>query len=126
MIQFESPINFETTKKYGSDEIKYFDLFETSQGGPEVGKLNINGIRIEGNFGGPCIIKNDHLVLTSWVRCWFVYKFRISIISLKTLKIEYLGNCKNLIYLNKIEGNIIYFYEDLDKSSESRLSYHGF
>lgn len=117
---------FYVTEKSNNHEIVYFDLFEISQGGPEVGKLKINDAIIEGFFGGPCIIKNDTLFLTSWIRCWFVNKFKITIINLKTLEIKRLGNCKNLIFLDNIDEDIIYFYEDLNKEKILCLKYHKF
>lgn len=43
--------------------------------------------------------------------------FRLSRINAETLEIEYIGKSRGLIWLDKIEGNQIYFFEDINKTS---------
>lgn len=116
MKKFEDPIQFEINKKVNNIEIRYFNLMEISQGGPEVGNITLNGKQLAGRFGGPLQIKGVYIYIPEYIKKFFGAGFKLARINSETNKVKYLSNTKDLIFLEKIEGNKIYFFEDLNKT----------
>lgn len=115
-MKFEDPIQFEINKMEGAIEIVYSNLMEICQGGPEVGNLSINGKTVDGNFGGPAIFHEQYIYIPVYIKKNFRTGFKLARINTETFDIEHLGKIKDLIFLNKVEGNRIYFFEDLNKT----------
>ncbi|SRR5690606_4114809 len=116
MNRFEDPIQFDIKKKIGDVEIAYSDLMEISQGGPEVGSLSINGKIVEGRYGGPSICKDEYVYVPAHIKKFLGTGFKLARINAATLEVEYLTKTKDLIFLDRIEGNRIYFFEDISKT----------
>lgn len=116
MSKFEDPIQFDIKKKVGDVEIAYSDLMEISQGGPEVGSLSINGKIVEGRYGGPAICKGEYVYAPAHVKKFLGTGFKLARINANTLEAEHLGKTKDLIFLDKIEGNLIILFEDMSKT----------
>jgi hypothetical protein len=117
MNKFENPIQFETAKKAGDLEIIYSDLIEICQGGPVIGTLSINGKLIQSyRFGGPCLYEGKYIYAPAYIKKFFGTSFKLSKINKNTLKPEFLGEIRDLIYLDKILNHRVYFFEDLDKT----------
>ncbi len=116
MNKFEDPIQFNIKKKIGDVEITYYDLKEISQGGPEVGNLSINGQVVMGSYGGPAIYHNEYVYIPVHLKKFLGTGFKLARINTGTLEVEYLGKTKDLIFIDKIEGNRIYFFEDVNKT----------
>ena len=57
--------------------------------------------------------------ITIFIRRFCVVGFRLAILNLDDLSIEYI---EDLVYLKEIKGNRIYFYTDLYKSTEKNLT----
>jgi len=115
MSRFENPIQFDIRKKVGGVEIAYTDLIEISQGGPEVGTLSVNGKIVEGHYGGPAICKDEFVYVPAHVKKFLGTGFKLARININTLDVRYFGKTKDLIFLDKMEGNRIYFFEDMSK-----------
>jgi len=119
---FENPIQFELNKNLENDEVQYSNIIEIAQGGPEIGLLSVNGKILEGYlFGGPCIFNNDYIFAPLYIKSFFSSGFKLAQIEIKSRQVTKLGKCKDLIYLDKVKNNKVYFFEDLDKTI---LSYH--
>ncbi len=118
MNKFESPIQFDLMKKFGEVEIEYSNLREISQGGPEVGTLSVNGKIIEGLYGGPALYKDKYIYMPAFVKKFLGTGFKLVRINLDTLEEEILSKTKDLIFLDKIVGNRIYYFEDISKTSQ--------
>lgn len=116
MKMFEDPIQFIIKKKIEDIEIEYFNLMEISQGGPVTGNLSINGEILDGRYGGPSICKDKYVYLPVLIKKILGTGFKLVKIDLNTLEYEYLGKTKDLIFIDKIEGDKIYFYEDISKT----------
>jgi hypothetical protein len=116
MSQFEDPIQFDINKKVGDVEIAYSDLMEISQGGPEVGNLSINGKTIEGRYGGPAICKDEYVYAPIYVKKFLGTGFKLARINIATFEVEHLSKTKDLIFLDKVEGGRLYFFEDMSKT----------
>ena len=120
MIKFENPMQFNLHKESDSIKVDYSNLMEIAQGGPEIGNLFINGKQVKNyRFGGPCIIQNDFIFVPVYIKRFFGTCFKLSKINSKDFSIKIIGKSKDLIYLDKIESNKIYFFEDINKSKYS-------
>lgn len=116
MKNYESPINFNTNMNIGNYYISYSNLKEICQGGPEIGNISINDKLIDLYFfGGPFLFKEDCIFIPVYFKKFFNTGFKIGKLNLMTFQIEFVGKTKDLIYLDKIEENLIYFFEDLNK-----------
>ena len=117
----ETPLDFQEKFLFDNWEVSYLDLMEVNQGSPLVGSLSINGQVIikEQGFGGPLLYFNRKIYIPVFIRRFLVVGFRLAILNLDDLSIEYI---EDLVYLKEIKGNRIYFYTDLYKSTEKNLT----
>lgn len=117
-LDFETPIEIIKSRKVEDISIEYFNLMEISQGGPEVGRLLVNGELVSKTllFGGPLIFNKGIIYLPVFIRRLCVSGFKICKINSRTLEIEFLGKLKNLIFLDRVEDNKVYYFEDLNKA----------
>ena len=120
----ETPLDFQEKNFFDEWEVSYLDLMEVNQGSPLVGSLSINGqiiIKAQG-FGGPLLYFNRKIYIPVFIRRFCVVGFRLAILNLDDLSIEYIGGIEDLVYLKEIKGNRIYFYTDLYESTEKNLT----
>ena len=120
----ETPLDFQEKFLFDKWEVSYLNLMEVNQGSPLVGSLSINGQVIikEQGFGGPLLYFNRKIYIHVFIRRFLVVGFRLAILNLDDLSIEYIGGIEDLIYLKEIKGNRIYFYTDIYKSTERNLT----
>lgn len=120
----ETPLEFQEKIFFDEWEVSYLDLMEVNQGSPLVGSLSINGQVIiqEQGFGGPLLYFNRKIYIPVFIRRFWVVGFRLAILNLDDLSIEYIGGIEDLIYLKEIKDNRIYFYTDIYKSTEKNLT----
>ena len=120
----ETPLDFQEKFLFDKWEVSYLDLMEVNQGSPLVGSLSINGQVIiqEQGFGGPLLYFNRKIYIPVFIRRFLVVGFRLAILNLDDLSIEYIGGIEDLVYLKEIKGNRIYFYTDIYKSTEKNLT----
>ena len=120
----ETPLDFQENFLFDKWEVSYLDLMEVNQGSPLVGSLSINGQVIikEQGFGGPLLYCNRKIYIPVFIRRFCVVGFRLAILSLDDLSIEYIGDIEDLVYLKEIKDNKIYFYTDIYKSTEKNLT----
>ena len=120
----ETPLDFQENFLFDKWEVSYLDLMEVNQGSPLVGSLSINGQVIikEQGFGGPLLYCNRKIYIPVFIRRFCVVGFRLAILSLDDLSIEYIGGIEDLVYLKEIKDNKIYFYTDIYKSTEKNLT----
>jgi hypothetical protein len=117
---YENPIEFDISKKIEGLHVLYTDLFEISQGGPEVGTLCINGKCISNYFfGGPFLKNGDYLYTPVLIKKFLGTGFKLAEINVITLNVSELGKLKNMIFLEKVIGNEIFFFEDLNKTKSN-------
>ena len=120
----ETPLDFQEKFLFDKWEVSYLNLMEVNQGSPLVGSLSINGQVIikEQGFGGPLLYFNRKIYIPVFIRRFCVVGFRLAILNLDDLSIEYIGGIEDLVYLKELKGNRIYFYTDLYKSTEKNLT----
>ena len=119
----ETPFEFQKKKFFDQWEVSYLDLMEVNQGSPLVGSLSINGQVIiqEQGFGGPLLYFNRKIYIPVFIRRFWVVGFRLAVLNLDDLSIEYIGGIEDLVYLKEIKDNRIYFYTDIYKNTEKNL-----
>ncbi|WP_295648514.1 hypothetical protein [uncultured Mucilaginibacter sp.] len=119
MNKWDTPIDFDANFKIGVVKGAYQNLREISQGGPVVGSLLIDGKQISGySFGGPSLYQNEYLYVPALIRInKFIggWGFKLAKINIQNLDFELLGESKDLIFMNKIEDNRLYYFEDISK-----------
>ena len=120
----ETPLEFQKKNFFDEWEVSYLDLMEVNQGSPLVGSLSINDqvITQEQGFGGPLLYSNRKIYIPVFIRRFCLVGFRLAILNLDDLSIEYIGGIEDLVYLKEIKGNRIYFYTDIYKSTEKNLT----
>ena len=120
----ETPLEFQEKNFFDEWEVSYLDLMEVNQGSPLVGSLSINGQVIikEHGFGGPLLYFNRKIYIPVFIRRFCIVGFRLAILNLDDLSIEYIGGIEDLVYLKEIKDNRIYFYTDMYKSTEKNLT----
>ena len=123
-IFLETPLEFQEKNFFDEWEVSYLDLMEVNQGSPLVGSLSINGQVIikEQGFGGPLLYSNRKIYIPVFIRRFCLVGFRLAILNLDDLSIEYIGGIEDLVYLKEIKDNRIYFYTDIYKSTEKNLT----
>jgi len=117
-MSFEDPIQFIIKKKINDKDVEYLNLREIGQGGPEIGLISIGGNLIKGfYFGGPFLSNDQYIYAPVVVKNFFgMTSFKLSRIDIETLGVEIFGKSKRLIFLQKLEGDKIHFYEDYNKT----------
>ncbi|MGC3941763.1 hypothetical protein M5J17_03835 [Streptococcus koreensis] len=120
----ETPLEFQKKNFFDEWEVSYLDLMEVNQGSPLVGSLSINDqvITQEQGFGGPLLYSNRKIYIPVFIRRFCLVGFRLAILNLDDLSIEYIGGIEDLVYLKEIKDNRIYFYTDIYKSTEKNLT----
>ena len=120
----ETPLDFQEKNIFDKWDVSYLDLMEVNQASPLVGSLSINDqvITREQGFGGPLLYFNRKIYIPVFIRRFCVVGFRLAILKLDDLSIEYIGCIEDLVYLKEIRDNRIYFYTDIYKSTEKNLS----
>lgn len=116
MNKFESPTDFETEFSCSGHIIRYSNLVEIVQGGPVVGKLFIDDTPV-GNyhFGGPALYHDNKLFAPMFIRKFCISGFRLCVIDLERLNVYFISKIKNLIYLDHIKDNQVFYYESHEK-----------
>jgi hypothetical protein len=123
MKKYENPINFDVEQECDKDLILYKNLSEIGQGSPVIGNLFINGkLLSEYRFGGPVLCDEKFIYAPAFIKRFFTMGFKLGAIERTTLNVVLLGSVKSLIFLDRIEGDRIYFYEDITKT---RLSWYN-
>jgi len=112
----QTPWDFDTKWNIGDNEIVYNGLHEICQGGPAVGTLSINGKQVAGYlYGGPFLFYDKIFYIPCYVKKFMGWGFQLAKISLEDLNVQLIGKIENLIFLDKIENGVIYYFENMDK-----------
>lgn len=124
-MKFETPINFKIERVYGNYAVKYHNLREIAQGGPEIGNISINGenLPLRYFFGGPPMFYEEYMLSPIYVKKFCKTGFVLCRINLKNLNIEFIGSLKSLIFLKEIDlkNNKVYYYDNLQSSKSSTI-----
>lgn len=116
-----SAINFPSNYDFGNNSLEYRDIKEMSQGGPEIGKLLLNGkpVLADEYFSGPLVFQESlgKVIVPILQRGFFNTKFKIAVIDLKTGEHSVIDKKENLILLKSVsKERIISYYSDIDNN----------
>lgn len=117
----ENPIQFNVNKNIGDINVRYFNLMEIGQGGPEVGNIALNNHEINGRYGGPILCDDNYLYIPAYIRKKIGWGFKLARINLVNYQVAYFGKFSDLIFLDKKEDGVIYYYNDLNRSILSQI-----
>ncbi len=121
MKLFESPLEFEIKKIVNNYEFSYDGLTELCQGGPEIGLLYKNGNLISNQrFGGPFIFTNEYIFIPVYVKTILKSGFKLAKINIEDLSINEISSIKEIIFIDRIDKNRLYYFEDLN---QQKLNY---
>lgn len=117
----ETPIDYNSEKQIGNHKLSYDSINEIAQGSSQVGIISIDGkIVSKDSFGAPVLYEGNYLYIPRFIRRFCVAGFKLCRINMDTLEIETIGSIKDLIFLDRIEGNRIYYFENMQMD---RMSY---
>lgn len=118
----QNPISFISEKELPNFKLKYINLMEIGQGGPEVGNVYIDDKKVPTYlFGGPFLLSDGYVYMPVYLKSFFYKGFKIAKVSVENLKVEILGSYENLINLYKIDENYIYYYRDINNNQQGKL-----
>ncbi|MET6997057.1 hypothetical protein [Chitinophaga defluvii] len=122
MKHYEDPINFDIKQQCGNDLLSFDNLLEIGQGGPVVGDLFINGKQIAGyRFGGPFICDEDYIYIPAYNNRLFNLGFKLAMIDRASLNVKLVGPSLSLIFLEKIQNNRVFYFEDIFKNKSNNF-----
>jgi hypothetical protein len=123
-MSFFGPTSIQREYSIEGHEIKYRDLMEVCQGGPEIGNLIINGQPIggESRFGGPLLYSDRSIYAPLYIKKFMSSGFILAKIDLPTGAVKLIGKRKGLIFLEKISDGLIHYYRDIDKTIAESIS----
>lgn len=109
---WETPLSFRYSKEVKGSTIVIVNRMEICQGGPEAGKLTVNGELFceRERFGGPFLL-NDTMILIPCFHSGIVSSgFRIVLINLKTKALNIISKQHPVILIDEwIEGCVWFF-----------------
>ncbi len=114
------PWNFPDVLKSDEITVEYSDIKEVGQGSPLVGKLSINGQSLPSgyDFGGPALIGSKAVFVPRFVQKKRM--FELCKINPETRAIKTLITPLHIIWPDKIENGILYFYSDMNRTALSQ------
>ncbi len=121
MNKYDNPVEFSSKLILNKICVEYIDLHEVCQGGPQVGTLLVNGKIVLEKCGGPLLFTGGNIYVPTLVRRFLRVGFKLAIIDVSTLSVNVIGKIRDLIYLDRVEHDKIYFFTDLDKTQREVL-----
>jgi len=120
----ETPFQIIPNRNIEGIEIRFENIRELCQGGPEIGQLLINGARMSSDqwFGGPIMINDRSIIAPVYTRSFLKSGFRISMINIDSKEIKYISKIYPLINLISITEKKVIFTTDLDNKSLKEVS----
>jgi hypothetical protein len=101
--------------------IKFYNVVELGMGGPDTGLILINNIPIPKKyFGTNILFWKSYIIITQFKPYWVIPingHFKLCIISLSSLEIIEFGKVEVLIMPFKIEGDILYYYNHINREN---------
>lgn len=111
MIQ---PFGFKRKFEYAGHRIEYTDVNELGQGGPETGKLFIDGKQLlENYFSGPLIFYKDLICIPVLSRSFLSSGFKLGMINLDSRTLELVTKKEPLVLIEKANNGVISYFTDI-------------
>lgn len=107
--------NFLDNYSVGGHTIRYSNLVEIAQGGPEIGALLIDGKALSTeptHFGGPPVFYEKFMFVPRLKKSFVGRHFILCVIDLDDRSIKEIGSEEDLILLAKADHSTVYFFDD--------------
>lgn len=120
-MNLNTPTDFSEKEEIGENVIEYLNLIEVCQDGPIIGNIRINGKIINSSlrFGSPIAINNNNLYIPVYKNTLLKAGFKLCEINFQTFNVTEIGKIKDLIYINNVENNKLFYFEDVCKTKSS-------
>ncbi|OQA82134.1 MAG: hypothetical protein BWY31_03380 [Lentisphaerae bacterium ADurb.Bin242] len=115
-----SPWNFPERFESGGIVVEYAGLGEVQQGSPLIGKLSVNGTTLPSRFGGPALIGRNAVFVPRYIQ--EAWKFELCRIAPETRAVTSLTPQQHVVWLDRIEGDVLYFYRDINRTALSEIN----
>ena len=114
----QTPLDFDVKTVINKMEISYDNVIEIEDGSPVVGLLLLNK-KLIGDylFGGPLLHHQQCLYAPAYIRKPTGWGFKLAQINMVNFEVKVFGEIKGLIFLDKIEGGKVYYFNNLEKTS---------
>lgn len=113
----DTPVHFIHTIQTERHLIEYRNVVEILGEKIGVGSLYINDLIISKRyFGAPFLYTESDIILPVLIRTMWKNSFKIGLIDLINNELKIIGEKKDLIFLEKVADDMIYYYTDLEKS----------
>lgn len=123
-MALSDPTSLQRKYSLNGHEIEYRGIMELCQGGPEVGDLFLDGRRVGGDsrFGGPLLHDAGAIYIPLFTKSFFSSGFTLARVELGSGEMSLIGKRRALIYLDKIENSVVYYYTDIERTRLEKLS----
>ena len=117
-MSLSDPTSLQRKYSLAGHDVEYRGLMELCQGGPEIGDLFVNGKRIGGDtrFGGPLLQHAEAIYIPVFTKSFLSSGFTLTQVELESGKVSMIGKRRALIYLDRIESGVVYYYIDTGKT----------
>ncbi len=115
-----SPWNFPERFESGGIVVEYAGLGEVQQGSPLIGKLSVNGTTLPSRFGGPALIGRNAVFVPRYIQ--EAWKFELCRIAPETRAVTSLTPQQHVVWLDRIEGDVLYFYSNINGTALSEVN----
>lgn len=121
-LEFESPWDFILRKSIDNIEVEIRNTTEFVQGGPQIGKIFINGNSINNEYyGGPFVLHQKSIYLPRRVRSFWFSGFILTKINLENFTTSDLGVKSALIHILEINEDSIIYNSGKSKSHSLKI-----
>lgn len=114
------PIYFPDITTGKNEKIEIRNLVEISQGGPNIGKLFINGTPYfdELWFGGPMACHDNDVYLTIRAKGIFFNGFKLCKINTDNKELSVLKVSSDIVWIKRIDNSVLYYLKSLDENAK--------
>lgn len=120
MKSTDTPQYFNPEIRQNSHLIEYKNVLEIGQGGPRVGEIAVDGIPLfpGTKFGGPLLGSGDYIFVPILKRKFLGNYFSLAKVNLTSKALTDFDLKEDLIYLDRLEGENLVYYNTFNKSSK--------
>lgn len=121
----DTPFSFTDHIVFRGVEVRFLNLQELGQGGPELGKLNVfmfSGLR-DARFSGPFLTLGNYLLVIRYERQFWGSGFRFFAFDVESLEYFESSFWEGFILIRRIEGECIFYNTSVSDPEERRVDF---
>lgn len=123
-MNLESVTDFKTEVFSEFFTLKYINIIEIVQGGPEIGQICLNGSLIGNSyFGGPLLFNEKFIFIPMYSKSFLRRGFKLVKISILNGDVVIISKIESLILLNKIDESFVYYSIDTERVTSKKVKW---